>query len=363
LPSDIVRIHSPITPVIGIGVIGYGYWGPNLVRNFSEAPGARVTMVSDVREPRLAEARLRYPAVRTTTDSRALIEDPTVDAVVIMTPVATHFALGMEALRAGKHVLMAKPLAASSAEAVQLIEEAERCRLVLMVDHTFVYTGAVRRIKELIDSGSLGRVYYYDSVRVNLGLFQSDVNVLWDLAVHDLTIMDYVLGRYPKAVAATGAAHVPGHPVNLAYLTCFFDDTLIAHHHVNWLAPVKMRRTLVGGDRQMIVYDDIEPSEKVKVYNKGITLDQPQEAVYETLVSYRTGDMWAPHLSPLEGLRVEALHFLECIAGGQQPSSDGQSALRVISILEAATESLMRRGQPVELPELGEVHGIALAHG
>jgi predicted dehydrogenase len=360
---DIVRIHPPTAHATGIGVIGYGYWGPNLVRNFSEVPGARVTMVCDVREPRLEEARIRYPAVRTTTDSHVLIEDRNVDAVVIMTPVATHFSLGMEALRAGKHVLMAKPLAASSAEAIQLIEEAERRRLVLMVDHTFIYTGAVRRVKELIDSGGLGRLYYYDSVRVNLGLFQSDVNVLWDLAVHDLSIMDYVLGRYPKAVAATGAAHVPGHPVNLAYLTCFFDDTLLAHHHVNWLAPVKVRRTLVGGDRQMIVYDDIEPSEKVKVYNKGITLGSPQEAIYETLVSYRTGDMWAPHLSPVEGLRVEAQHFLECIGSGQQPSTDGQSALRVISILEAATESLTRRGQPVELPALGDAHVTALAHG
>jgi predicted dehydrogenase len=363
LAPDIVRIHPATAPAIGIGVIGYGYWGPNLVRNFSEAPGARVTMVSDLREARLEEARLRYPALRTTTDWHALIEDPGVDAVVIMTPVATHFPLGTEALRAGKHVLMAKPLAASTAQALQLIDEAERRRLVLMVDHTFIYTGAVRRIKDLLDSGSLGRLYYYDSVRVNLGLFQSDVNVLWDLAVHDLSIMDYVLGRYPKAVAATGAAHVPGHPVNLAYLTCFFDDTLITHHHVNWLAPVKVRRTLVGGDRQMIVYDDIEPSEKVKVYNKGITLGSPQETIYETLVSYRTGDMWAPHLSPVEGLRVEAQHFLECVGTGQQPLSDGPSALRVISILEAATQSLMRRGQPVELPALGEISAIALAHG
>ena len=337
-------------PVIRVGLIGYGYWGPNVVRNFAEVSGAQVWAVSDMSESRLALAHARYPAITTTTDCHELIADPAVDAVVIMTPVSTHFELAREALQAGKHVLVAKPLASSSEQAVELIEEARIQQRVLMIDHTFIYTGAVRRIKELVDSASLGRLYYYDSVRVNLGLFQHDVNVLWDLAVHDLAIMDYVLGEQPCAVAATGAAHVPGHPVNMAYLTCFFDDTLLAHHHVNWLAPVKVRRTLIGGDRQMIVYDDLEPSEKVKVYDKGITLTNRSERVYESLVGYRTGDMWAPHLSLTEGLRVEAQHFMECIRTGQQPLSDGRAALRVIRILEAASTSLLQRGQPVELP-------------
>jgi predicted dehydrogenase len=278
-----------------------------------------------------------------------LIADPAIDAVVIMTPVSTHFQLALEALRAGKHVLVAKPLAASSEHAAQLIEEARLRQRILMIDHTFIYTGAVRRIKELVDSGSLGRLYYYDSVRVNLGLFQHDVNVLWDLAVHDLAIMDYILGEQPCAVAATGAAHVPGHPVNMAYLTCFFNNDLIAHHHVNWLAPVKVRRTLLCGDRQMIVYDDLEPSDKVKVYDKGITLSNSPERLYESLIGYRTGDMWAPKLSLTEGLRVEAQHFLECIRNGKQPLSDGESGLRVVRVLEAAVRSLERRGQPVEL--------------
>jgi predicted dehydrogenase len=325
------------------------------VRNFGETPGAQVWSVSDTQPELLSQAHARYPAINTYTNSHALIADPAIDAVVIMTPVSTHFDLALEALQAGKHVLVAKPIATSSQQATRLIREAEARGLVLMVDHTFIYTGAVRRIKELVDSGNLGRLYYYDSVRVNLGLFQKDVNVLWDLAVHDLSIMDYVLGGQPCAVAATGAAHVQGKPVNMAYLTCFFDNDLLAHHHVNWLAPVKVRRTLICGDRQMIVYDDLEPSEKVKIYDKGITLTSRPEGVLESLIGYRTGDMWAPKLSLTEGLRVEAQDFVESIRLGRRPLSDGASGLRVVRILEAATESLTRRGQPVELPAASEL--------
>jgi len=342
-------IETQPAPPIGVGVIGYGYWGPNVVRNFAEVSGSRVVGVSDTRQERLDQVQARYPAVTTTRDAHGLIADPSVDAVVIMTPVSTHYDLALEALRANKHVLVAKPIATSSSQATHLVEEAARRNRVLMVDHTFVYTGAVRRIKELVDSGSVGRLYYYDSVRVNLGLFQHDVNVLWDLAVHDLSIMDFVLGRQPRAVAATGAAHIPGQPVNLAYLTCFFDDNLIAHHHVNWLAPVKVRRTLISGGRQMIVYDDLEPSEKIKVYDKGITLTSGPERVYEALIGYRTGDMWAPQISLTEGLRTEAQHFLDCIQRGTTPLSDGQAGVRVVKILEAATHSLTLSGQPVEL--------------
>src|SRR5438094_501431 len=318
--SNILPINAP---AVRVGVIGYGYWGPNLVRNLAEVEGFRVTTVSDMSESRLALARARYPSITTTTDCHRLIDDPAVDAVVIMTPVSTHYPLALEALQAGKHVLVAKPITASSEHAVHLIEEAERRDLILMVDHTFIYTDAVRRIKDLVDKGSLGRQYYYDSVRVNLGLFQHDVNVLWDLAVHDLSIMDYVLGAHPVAVAATGAAHVPGKPVNTAYLTCFFPDNLLAHFHVNWLAPVKIRRTLIGGARQMIVYDDLEPSEKVKVYDKGITVD----GSYDLLVGYRAGDMWAPQLSLTEGLRTEAQHFVECVQTGAPPLTDGMAGL------------------------------------
>jgi predicted dehydrogenase len=335
--------------MIGVGIIGYGYWGPNLVRNFSEVPGSRVVAVSDLRTERLTQLKLRYPHVKPTTDHHELLADPAIDAIAIATPVSTHFDLAMEALHAGKHVLVEKPLTATSEQGERLIEQAQKCRRVLMVDHTFLYTGAVRKIKELVEQGKLGRLYYYDSVRVNLGLFQHDVSVLWDLAVHDLSIMDYVLGDRPCAVSAVGMAHVPGQPKDVAYLNCFFNDNLIAHFHVNWLAPVKIRRTLIGGDLQMILYDDLEPSEMVKVYNKGITLNNGPEGIYQLLVGYRTGDMWAPQLDRTEALKVEALHFLECIGGGRQPLTNGRTGLRVVKILEAATLSMGQRGRPVEL--------------
>lgn len=335
--------------MIGIGVIGYGYWGPNLVRNFADTPGSQVVAVSDLNPERLERLSRRYPGVTTSTTADALISNPAVDAVVIATPVATHFALAMQALAAGKHVWVEKPLAASSDEARRLRDEAARRRLVLMVDHTFVYTGAVRKIGELVRTGQLGDVYYYDSVRVNLGLFQYDVDVMWDLAVHDLSIMDYVLNARPRAVSAIGSAHVPGRTANVAYLTCLFDDSLIAHFHVNWLAPVKVRRTLIGGDKQMIVFDDLEPSEKVRVYDKGITVDPGLEGRHEMLVSYRTGDMWAPQLDATEALSGAARDFLGSIDTGREPVTNSAVGLRVVRILEAATTSMRNQGQLVQL--------------
>jgi predicted dehydrogenase len=337
-----------------IGVIGYGYWGPNLVRNFAEYPGSEVVRIADVRQERLAPIARTYPSVITTTDHRDLMKDPSIDAIVISTPISTHFELALAALKAGKHVLVEKTLTATSEQTRRLIEEAEKRSLVLMVDHTLVYTGAVQKIKELVDGGRLGRLYYWDSVRVNLGLFQHDVNVLWDLAVHDLSIMDTILGAKPSAVAATGISNVPGQPINTGYLTCFFDGNLLAHFHVNWLAPVKIRRTLIGGDAQMVVYDDLEPSEKVKIYDRGITVDNPSEAVYELRVGYRVGDMWAPQLSLTEALRVEIRHFVECIRAGLKPLTDGRAGLRVVSILEGATASLANGGHPVEIAWVGD---------
>jgi predicted dehydrogenase len=310
--------------------------------------------VCDLRPDRLALIQRRYPATRTTADPRELFADPAVDAIAIATPVASHFELAMQALHAGKHVLVEKPLTATAEHGERLLEEAARRKRVLMVDHTFVYTGAVRKIKELMQEGNIGKLYYYDSVRVNLGIFQHDVSVLWDLAVHDLAIMDYVLDARPSAVAAIAAAHIPGQPKDIAYLNCFFDDNLIAHFHVNWLAPVKVRRTLIGGDRQMIVYDDLEPAEKIKVYNKGVTLNNARENIYKALVGYRTGDMWAPQLDDTEAIRIEALHFLECIERDTQPITNGQVGLRVVRILEAASHSISQRGRPVELHWNGE---------
>jgi len=335
---------------VGVGVVGCGYWGPNLVRNFAELAGARVVAVSDLSVERLTEIHGRYPKVKLTTDCQDVLSDPDVDAIVVTTPVTSHFEIAMRALQAGKHVLVTKPITADPVQAEQLIEAAEQRGLILMVDHTFVYTGAVQTIKQMVESGNLGQLYYYDSVRVNLGLFQRDVNVLWDLAVHDLAIMDFVLGQQPCAVAATGAAHVPGHHVNLAYLTCYFEGNLITHHQVNWLAPLKVRRTQIGGARQMIVYDDLEPSEKIKVYDKGITVGGDQPGAMESRIGYRSGDMWAPKVSLTEGLRVEAQHFLECVEHNRQPLTDGHCGLRVTRILEAAAKSLSQRGQPIELP-------------
>jgi predicted dehydrogenase len=335
--------------MIGIGIVGYGYWGPNLVRNFTQADGARVIAVCDQRAARRAQVEAHYPAIKAIAEMRELLADPAIDAVAIATPVSSHYELAMQALQAGKHVLVEKPFTTTAEQAERLIEEAERQRRVLMVDHTFVYTSAVRKIKELIDQGSLGQLYYYDSVRVNLGIFQHDVNVLWDLAVHDLSIMDFVLGRAPTVIAATGMANVPGQPESLAYLTCFFEDDLIAHFHVNWLAPVKIRRTLIGGSEKMITWDDMELSEKLKLYDKGITLNNGPEGVYQLQVGYRAGDMWAPHLNNVEALQVEAQHFLDCIAHDRRPISDGQAGLRIVRILEAASRSIARQGQPVEL--------------
>jgi predicted dehydrogenase len=335
--------------MLGIGVIGYGYWGPNLVRNFANAPDAKLIAICDLSADRLREAGRRYPFALVTQSYSDLLADPKIDAVAIATPVSSHFELAMEALKSDKHVLVEKPLSASSDQASRLIDEAAGRNLVLMVDHTFVYTGAVRKIAQLVGEGVLGEVYYYDSVRVNLGLFQHDVNVIWDLAVHDLAILDFLLPSKPVAASATGISHIPGQPENVAYITLLFDDSKIAHLHVNWLAPVKVRRTLIGGSDKMIVYDDIEPSEKVKVYDKGVTVSTGSEEVYSLLVSYRTGDMWAPKLDQTEGLQIETRHFIDCIENKTRPQTDGQAGLRVVRLLEAAEKSMRARGQLVEL--------------
>ena len=335
--------------MIRVGVIGYGYWGPNLVRNFMEAAGSTVVAVCDLRPERLATVKSRYPSIKKLTDWHELLDDPNIDAVAIATPVSSHFELGMAALGADKHVLVEKPLAANSEQALQLIDEAACRKRVLMVDHTFVYTGAVRKIRDLIASNALGEIYYYDAVRVNLGLFQHDVNVIWDLAIHDLSIMDYVLPSRALAVSATGISNIPGQPENVAYITLFFASPQIAHVHVNWLTPVKVRHTLIGGSEKMILYDDLEPSEKVKIYDRGVTVSQSPEAVYEMLVSYRSGDMWAPRLEATEALLTEVLHFIDCIENGTRPETDGQAGLRLIQIVEAAERSLRARGRLIEI--------------
>ena len=338
----------------GIGIIGYGYWGPNLVRNFAETTGATVAAVSDLDTAKLAIVQRRHPAVKTTANFQDLLADSSIDAIAIATPVRTHFELGMAVLRAGKHLWLEKPMVETSGQARKLIDEAERRQRVLFVDHTFIYTGAVRKMAEIIKAGELGRVYYYDSTRVNLGLFQRDVNVISDLAVHDFSILDYLLGEHPVAVSASGTNHFPGTPENLAYITLFYDSGTIAHTNVSWLAPVKVRQILVGGSKKMIIYDDNEPSEKIKVYDKGVTFTDDPKQIHEMRVTQRTGDMWAPKLVGTEALSVGVEHFVDCIKQGKAPETDGHLGLRVIELIEAATSSMRGKGETVYIQPRGK---------
>ncbi len=335
---------------MNVGVIGCGYWGPNLIRNFSAMDDVRVVAVSDKRKERLEFIRRQFPAIKTlTTEADELLRGVDIDAIVIATPVSTHFSLGMEALENGKHLLIEKPFTATVEQAKKLIDVAERKNLRLMVDHTFIYTGAVRTIKDYIETGQLGDLYYFDSVRVNLGLFQHDVNVIWDLAPHDVSIMDYLLNRPPRAIAATGVAHFENSIENIAYISAYYDNNLLGHIHVNWLAPVKIRKTLISGSRKMIIYDDMEPSEKVKIYDKGVDVTHDKEAIYNVLIQYRTGDMLAPQIDLTEALKRVSAEFYTAINENRAPLTDGHAGLRVVKILEAANKSIRTSGQVVEL--------------
>jgi len=341
--------------MINIGVIGYGYWGPNLVRNFAELNGARVTAVADIDTKKLELVQKRYPAVKTTTSFQELFRDPEIHAIAIATPVNTHFELGMAALQAGKHVWLEKPMTDTSLQARQLVNEAEKRKLVLHCDHTFIYTGAVKKMAELVQGGELGEVLYYDSTRVNLGLFQRDVSVISDLAVHDFSILDHLLNEQPVAVSAGGINHFPGTPENLAYITMFYDSGAIAHVNVSWLAPVKVRTVLVGGTKKMFVYDDLQPSEKLKVYDKGVSFTDDPEQIYQMRVGYRTGDMWAPKLDESEALKVAASDFCTAIEDKKPTLADGRLGLRVVEVIEAATSSMRGRGETVHLPRAEKV--------
>lgn len=328
---------------IGIGLIGFGYWGPNLARNVAATDGLRLVAVADPDPAALARAGRSYPDVALFPAAADLIASPSVHAVLIASPVTRHAEQALAALAAGKHVLVEKPLALCDADATALIDEAERRGLVLMVDHTFIFNGAVKKISQLLADEQIGKLLYYDSVRINLGLFQSDVDVLWDLAVHDMSILDHLAGRPPVAVSCVSHTHFAGTPPNMAYLTLFFDDGLIAHTHVNWLSPVKLRRTLIGGDRRMIVYDDLEADEKIKIYDRGVSLDK------DLRVNYRMGDLWVPTFDRTEALCKVAEHFRDCIAGGQVPITDGPAGRRVIRILEAAHSSAAQQGRQIDL--------------
>jgi predicted dehydrogenase len=339
---------------IKVGVIGCGYWGPNLLRNIAENDGAELRWICDLDLKRATAMGRRYPAARVTADLNELLTDPALDAVIIATPVGTHFDFARAALEAGKHILVEKPLTASVTEAEQLIELAARRDLALMVDHTFVYTGAVRKIKEIVDSGELGDLLYFDATRINLGLFQDDINVVWDLAPHDLSIMDFVIARQPQAVTATGSCHIKKGTENIAYVMLHFPDEFIAHFHFNWLSPVKIRHALIAGSRKMVVYDDIEPTEKVRVYDSGVTTTrtadkEDREAAYRTLVSYRTGDVWVPKLDSTEALHYVCKEFLAAIREKRRPLTDGQAGLRVVRLLEAAQKSMDQGGAKINV--------------
>jgi len=332
---------------MNFGVIGYGYWGPNVVRNLMSLEGAEVSAIAEISPSAQARARKAYPGVKITRSATEVITSPETDVVAIVSPVWTHYELTKAALLNGKHVFVEKPFTSTAAQGEELINLARQKNLKIMVDHTFLFTGAVKRIGQLIQEGALGNLYYYDSTRVNLGLFQHDINVLWDLAPHDLSIMDHLIGARPDGVVATGQGHLNGHE-DIAFMTLYFPEKLIAHINVNWLSPVKVRTTLIGGEKRMIVWNDLEADEKVKVYDKGVKITS-QEGVYELLVSYRSGDMWSPQLEQVEALRQELNYFIDCITTGKEPFNDGCAGLRVVRMLEAASESLNRKGAFVRL--------------
>lgn len=336
--------------MIRVGVIGYGYWGPRVARNFHDQEDCELTVISDQRPEALRRAKQAFPHMALTQDAFEVITSPHIDAVAVVTPVSTHFKLAKAALENGKHVFVEKPFTSTAMQAIELIELAERKHLQIMVDHTFLFTGAVKKMRQLIDDATLGHLYYYDSTRVNLGLFQHDVNVIWDLAPHDLSIMDHLIKHKPEVVIATGQVHLNGFE-DLAYITVYFADKMMAHINVNWLSPVKIRTTLIGGQKKMLVWNDLDADEKIKVYDKGVNVTNGAagQTIYDLLVSYRSGDMWSPKIDGAEALTTEVKYFAECVSNNERPFNDGMAGLRVVKMLEAADQSLKARGRPVEL--------------
>jgi predicted dehydrogenase len=333
--------------MIRVGVIGYGYWGPNIVRNFNAHDDVQLVSVCDKSPAALKKVRKLYPGTGVCSEARDITSSPDIDVVCVVTPVSTHYGLAKEALQNGKHVFVEKPFTATTAQAAELIELARKKNLLIMVDHTFLFTSAVRKIKEVIDDGILGDLYYYDSTRVNLGLFQHDVNAIWDLAPHDFSIMDYVLKDKPVAVSASGTAHV-NKQEDIAYVMVYFQDNMIAHFNVNWLSPVKIRTTLIGGEKKMLVWNDVSADEKIKIYDKGVEVSTT-EGIYSLLVNYRSGDMWAPRVEQVEALGLEVEYFVDCLNKNETPFNDGEAGLRVVRLLEACDESIKNRSEVVNL--------------
>lgn len=333
--------------MIKFGVIGYGYWGPNVVRNLHNLEDSEVVAVCDQSSSARTRVQKLYPGIKVCADTAEIFSSSEIDAVAVVTPVWTHYELTKAALENGKHVFVEKPFTSTAAQGEELVNLAAQKNLKIMVDHTFLFTGAVRKIGQLLDDGALGQLYYYDSTRVNLGLFQHDINVIWDLAPHDLSIIDHLIKETPEAIVATGQSHLNGYE-DVAFITLYFPDKIIAHLNVNWLSPVKVRTTLIGGEKKMLLWNDLEADEKIKVYDKGVDITTRQ-GLYNLLVNYRSGDMWSPQLEQIEALRHELAYFVECIEANQTPHNDGAAGLRIVKMLEAATESLSKRGALVYL--------------
>ena len=333
--------------MLRVGIIGYGYWGPNLARNFNANPDCELVRISDMSEERRAKASATFPAAEVVGDD-GITHAADLDVIVVATPVFTHYALAKAALENGKHVWVEKPMTSDLAQALELAELAEQRGLTLMVDHTFLFTGGVQKMKQLIDDGELGELYYYDSVRINLGIFQHDINVVWDLAPHDLSIMDHLLGPSAEAVSAHARGHFDTGLEDVAYVTVLYPGNLIAHFHVNWLSPVKIRRTVVGGSKKMLVWDDQNKEEQIKIYNKGMDVET-QEGLYRVLATPRHGEMFAPVVPSLEALETEVRYFVECIQSQKRPFNDGAAGARIVSMLEATDTSLRENGRVVAL--------------
>ncbi len=335
--------------MVKIGVIGLGYWGPNLVRNFNAAVGAEVVMVGDFEQERLDKICNQYPKVRGVKDGTEIINSTEIDAVVLATPIKTHYSLAKQALNAGKHVLVEKPLTTSAEEGKELIALAESKGKIIMVDHTFLYTGAVQKIKELVENGEIGDLQYFDSTRINLGLFNPNWSVAWDLAVHDLSIFDYISGgKQAVSVSATGISHTNLSIEDISYITLHFSDKTIVHITSSWISPVKIRSTLIGGTKKMVIYDDVEPTEKIKIYDSGFSVQDPEE-MHKFLVDYRFGDIHIPKIAQTEALMGVANDFISAIKNGTIPISSAQTGLRVVAILEAAEKSMKQKGAVISL--------------
>lgn len=336
--------------MVKIGIIGYGYWGPNIARNFNACENARLVSICDLDDKRLKLAQSTYPFIKEYKDPYEMMKSDEIDVVAVVTPVYTHYELAKFALEHDKHIFVEKPFTSKVSQGEELIELAEKKGLKIMVDHTFLFTGAVRKMKEIMDSGELGDLFFYDSVRVNLGLFQHDINVIWDLAPHDFSIMNYLVDKKPVAVSAWGRCHIGNGLEDISYVGVHFeDDGFIAHFHVNWLTPVKIRKTLISGDKKMLVWDDLSSDEKVKIYDKGVLVKNNTDSIHKLLVSYRSGDIHVPKVDNTEALRVEANYFIECIEQNKKPFNDGESGLEVVKILEASDESLKKHGKRIEL--------------